>query len=209
MIFRYISFIIFILCSSSAYSIPSKTESKMLNTSIFKLNIFDHVYGKSDAPIEVVEYFSLTCPHCENFFLHIFPKLKKEYIDTGKVRWVKRSYAMDNSSQKGTLLLYCAGKEQYEKYLGVLLAKQASWAYQKDPIPILRNIATLGGMSIKQFNECQENKIFQTEIKKTADEGKRILNISGTPSFYVNQEKITLYTYKSFQDHFDKILSGK
>lgn len=208
MILKRIFLAIIIFCSSLAYSNQPNNGPSVINAKIFKADAHDLVYGKDDATIEVIEYFSLTCPHCENFFLNIFPDIKREYIDTGKVKWIKRSYAMDNASKKGTLLLYCVNKDEYEKYLAVLLTKQASWAYQKDPISILRNIATLGGISAKKFNDCQEDKVLQADIARIANEGSKLLKISGTPSFYINQEKVTLYSYKAFKDYFNKILSS-
>lgn len=202
---RSLFFLIVVLFTCSAYATSSK---KMIinNGKIFQPTERDLIYGDKNAPIQVLEYFTLTCPHCENFFVNIFPKLKEEYIDTGKVMWIKRSFVTDFSSAKGTSLLYCLDKKDYEKYLSILLVKQASWAYQKDPIPVLKNIAALGGMNAKEFNACMDNKEIIKEINTVAEDAKKILKISGTPVFYINQEKVSIYSYKSFKDYVDNLL---
>lgn len=193
-------------------NIASAAQADLKSAAVAKvlaLKKSDYEYGNDDAPIVVYEYFALTCPHCEYFYLSIFPKLKSKYIDTGKVKWIKRSYAIDSASQKGSLLLLCSGKDEYQKYLGVLLTKQSSWAYQKDPIPVLKNIASLGGMSAEKFNKCQEDKALIVELQKTADEAKKVLKIPGTPAFYINGQYTKLYTLNAFEEHFEKILKNK
>jgi protein-disulfide isomerase len=177
---------------------------------IFKLKyLSDFVYGKDDAPVTVLEYYSLSCPHCSNFYANIFPSLKKEYIDTGKVKWIKRSYAFDSPSIKGTMLIECVEKNRRESYLKILLAKQANWAYQKDFIYILANIASLGGMNVAAFNKCMDNKANEQAITDAANNAKEKLKISGTPAFFMNGEQVKIYSENSFKEYIDKLLAKK
>lgn len=169
----------------------------------------DIVHGNNDAPITVLEYYSLSCPHCSYFYASIFPSLKKEYIDTGKVKWIKRSYAIDSASLKGTMLIECVEKERRENYLKILLAKQANWAYQKDFIHILSNIASLGGMNIDKFNNCMNNKTNEKLISEASNNARELLKISGTPSFFVNKEQVKVYSENAFKQVFDKLLAEK
>ncbi len=182
-------------------------SAKISSSEIYDPGAYDFVYGKPDAPVKVLEYFSLTCPHCENFHTTVFPKLKSNYIDTGKVMWIKRSYTIDEASNAGTMLLNCVDKKSYEAFLNILLTKQSSWAYQKDFLDKLRNIAGLGGISTEKFDNCMKDKKLARALIKIAQDGKRILKFSGTPSFYINQKKTEAYSYKSFTKQIDKALS--
>ena len=200
-------FVIIVLLSNLAAA--SDFENKIVKNSVFEAGPYDFVYGQADAPVQILEYFSLSCPHCENFYSNIFPKLKKNYIDTGKVMWIKRSYVTDAASSSGTMLLYCVGKEKYEAYLSILLTKQASWAYQKDFIDRLRNIAGLGGMKADKFNACMKDKKIDKHLRDVVKEAKVSLKISGSPSFYINKNKADVYTYKAFTKMIDEELAGK
>ena len=168
--------------------------------------ISDIVYGNSDAPIHVLEYYSLSCHHCSHFYEHIFPIIKKEYIDTGKVQWMKRSYALDRSSVKGTMLLECATKDRRESYLRILLSKQSNWAYQKDSVSILANIAALGGMPKDKFEQCMEDREKEKNIVDRSKYAAEELKITGTPSFFINKEQAKIFSDNSFKELFDRLL---
>jgi protein-disulfide isomerase len=169
----------------------------------------DFVYGNENAPITVLEYYSLSCPHCSYFYASIFPSLKKEYIDTGKVKWIKRSYAIDYASIKGTMLIECVDKDRRESYLRILLSKQSNWAYQKNFIHILSNIASLGGMNIDRFNNCMNNKSNEKLISEASSNSRELLKLSGTPTFFVNKEHVKVYSENAFKEVFDKLLAKK
>ena len=204
---RLLHSIVIILISSLA--IAKDKQISIVNSDIFKPGPYDFTYGQVDAPIQVLEYFSLTCPHCENFYINSFSKLKKEYIDTGKVFWIKRSYVTDAASFSGTMLLNCVGKENYEAYLNILLIKQSSWAYQRDYMDRLQNIAGLGGISANKFHACMNDQKLEKDIRNISHEGTKMLKISGTPFFLINQEKVDVYSYKSFAKRLDNILLEK
>ena len=169
----------------------------------------DMVYGNSDAPIHVLEYYSLSCHHCSHFYEHTFPIIKKEYIDTGKVQWIKRSHALDRSSVKGTMLLECATPDRKKSYLKILLNKQSNWAYQKDPASVLANISALGGMPKDKFEQCMDNKEKERDIVDRSKYVAEILKITGTPSFFINKEQFKLFSEDSFKELFDKLLKEK
>ena len=91
----------------------SLTNIAFANVNFFEPQVNDLTYGKSDAPIQVLEYYSLTCPHCSYFYLNSFPNLKRDYIDKGNVKWIKRSYTADLPSLKATMFLSCVPKDRY------------------------------------------------------------------------------------------------
>jgi protein-disulfide isomerase len=182
------------------------SASDISDADLFQQNQYDVVYGKEDAPIQVLEYFALTCPHCSNFYENDFPKIKKEYIDKGKVRWIKRSFSSDQQSLKGTMLLSCVGKDLRERYLKILLSKQSNWAYQTDFLEVLSNIASLGGMTKQGFNKCMNDGSLEKSIREFDNKSKDVLDLKGTPSFYVNKKLVEIYSDNSFKNIFDALL---
>lgn len=184
-------------------------EITVIDNELFNAGPYDFVYGQPDAPVQILEYFSLTCPHCENFYSNVFSKLKEQYIDTGKVFWIKRSYITDAASMSGTMLLGCADKESRDAYLHILLVKQSSWAYQRNFLERLNSIAGLGGMSAIEFDSCMKNSKLEKDIRHVASEAKRVFKISGTPLFFMNQKRFDVYSYKSFAKQIDELLLVK
>jgi protein-disulfide isomerase len=199
-VFLYLNLFLFLGFAANAKPLPIVRES------IFQVGQYDYTYGPKDAKVQIIEYFSLSCPHCEHFYTSIFPKIKEKYIDTGKITWIKRSYTMDQPSMKGTLLLACVGKENYETYLNILLTRQASWAYQNDFEDRLRNIAGLGGMSKDAFQKCMNNQYVQKQLNAVLKEGKTVLKITGTPALYLNKKKVDAYNFRSISKLIDEAL---
>ncbi len=169
----------------------------------------DIVYGSKDAKIEVFEFYSLSCHHCSHFYFSSFPNLKKDYIDTGKVKWVKRSYALDMPSVKATMLLECVPEDRKESYVKILLNKQSSWAYQKSYLNILKNIATLGGMNPDNFDRCVNDQNLEQSMKTRTDLARTNFNINGTPTFFVNGKQEKIFSESSFRELLDKLTSLK
>lgn len=199
--FKFHNFVVYILIAFAQITYATEDSFKEKYS-------YDIVYGKSNAPVQVLEYYSLTCPHCSHFYTNIFPSLKKDYIDTGKVKWIKRSYTIDKQSLKGTLLIECVAKEKKESYLKILLNKQSNWAYQKDFIQVLENIAKLGGISKEKFQECMDNKKLEEEVTLSSKQARENLKITGTPSFFINKEQKKVYTEASFREALDEALKA-
>src|SRR5690554_935145 len=112
--------------------------------------------GKADAPVTIVEYASMTCPHCANFHKTTFPELKKKYIDTGKVRFIFREFPLDPLAAGGFMLARCAGKDDKTKYFAMvetLFHQQKEWVVQK-PIEPLKSIAKQAGFTEQSFDQC-------------------------------------------------------
>lgn len=187
----------------------SNQALKIIDKSFYNVNPQDIVYGNDKAPIEVLEYFSLTCPHCAYFYLSIFPDLKKKYIDTGRVKWIKRLYIGDRAALEGSLLLSCVDISKRNIYLDILLSKQSNWAFRKDPGEVLQNIAGLGGISQDKFQNCIDDKKMQHQLKAITIKALEVANISGTPTFYINNEKLDIFSDQAFIDKFNEILANK
>ena len=100
--------------------------------------------GAEDAPITVIEYASLTCPHCAAFHRETFPRLKSDYIDTGRVRYVFRDFPLDQLAFRAAILARCAGPKRYLSFVEVLLSQQESWSGHADPMLALKLLAGPG-----------------------------------------------------------------
>ena len=143
------------------------------------------VLGSPDAPVEVIEYASLTCHHCASFHNDVLPQVKKELIDTGKVRLVYRDFPLDRVALEGAILARCLPPERYFPVLSILFAKQDDWSHAKDPVEPLARIGTLAGLSRSAYDACRANKALQDSIVQSRFEGENKHGVESTPSFVI------------------------
>ena len=144
--------------------------------------------GAKDAPITVVEYSSLTCPHCASFHSDSLPKLKEKYIDTGKVRYIIREFPLDNLAAAAFMLARCAGPEKNLPMIELLYAKQKDWAFVKDsPLPPLRKLLKINaGIDEDAFNKCLSDQKTLDKVLEIRKRGDKVFGVSSTPTFFVN-----------------------
>ncbi len=145
----------------------------------------DMAIGKKDAPVTIIEYSSLTCPHCAHFHKDVFPKLKSEYIDTGKVYYIYREFPLNQPALAGAVIARCLDPSRYLAFTKFLFAKQADWAFQEDALTPLKAFAKQAGLPEKDFNACVDNEALQKKILAIRDEGSK-KGVNATPSFFVN-----------------------
>ena len=146
----------------------------------------DMVLGQADAPVTIIEYASLTCPHCASFHTEVLPAIKKEFIDTGKAKLIFRDFPLDQVAFAGAILARCAAPEKYFTYLNVLFAQQRQWATAQDPVAALKQIARLGGMPAEQFDKCLADKALGDYILAQRLEGNQKFNVNSTPTLIIN-----------------------
>ena len=149
----------------------------------------DRVLGEADAPVTIIEYASLTCPHCASFHRETLPTLKSEYIDKGQVRLVFRDFPLDQRALRASMLARCMPEDRYFSMLDVLFRTQADWATAEDPMAALSQIARLGGMSQEGFNRCMADEAMVERILTGLQTGQSEFDIRSTPSFIVDGEK--------------------
>ena len=150
----------------------------------------DIVLGSDKAPVTIIEYASMTCPHCAHFSTDTFPELQKRYIDTGKVRYIFREFPLDPLSAAGFMLARCAGKDKFMPVVETLFAKQLDWMVQK-PIEPLRAIAKQFGFTEQSFDQCLANQHVLDGIQEVRDRAAEKLGINSVPTFFVNGKKLT------------------
>jgi protein-disulfide isomerase len=155
----------------------------------------DMAIGSADAPVTIIEYASMTCPHCAHFSETTFPELKKRYIDTGKVRFIFREFPLDKLAAAGFMLARCASKdgggERYMAVVETLFAKQPEWVVPDNPVPPLKNIAKQFGFTEESFNACLTNQSIMNGIEATRDRAAAKLGVNSTPTFFVNGKKVS------------------
>ena len=147
----------------------------------------DIVLGSETAPVTIVEYISLTCPHCRNFAAKTFPELKKRYIDTGKVRFILREFALNDVDFLAIVIARCAPKERQFPLIETLFEKQDQWAVN-NPIPPLLAIAKQAGFTDESFKACAANQKLIEGVKAQRDAGAKF-GVTSTPTFFINGEK--------------------
>jgi protein-disulfide isomerase len=151
----------------------------------------DMALGPADARVKIIEFASMTCPHCAVFTKDTFPKLKAAYIDTGKVRYVFREYPLDQVALLGAVLARCIAKNDAPKFFNVietLFASQDEWVSNK-PIEPLKRITGQFGMTDQEFEACASNEAISKGIIATRDYAYDQLKVNATPTFFINGQK--------------------
>lgn len=149
----------------------------------------DIVLGSDKAPVTIIEYASMTCPHCAHFSETTFPQLQKRYIDTGKVRFIFREFPLDALAAAGFMLARCAGNDKFMPIVETLFAKQSDWVV-KQPIEPLKAIAKQFGFTEESFNQCLANQKILNDIQAVRDRAAEKLGVNSTPTFFINGKKL-------------------
>lgn len=172
---------------------------------ILKITDQDYPLGNENAKVKIVEYSSLSCPHCAEFHKDIFEKLKEDYIDKGIVQYALRDFPTNKQALQGALLAHCKGKDRYYTYIKTLMDSQTIWAFHHDYQNSLTNIGKLGGISDDDLKKCFEDTAKQEFIIKRAGDAATSLKIEATPTFFINGEKHTgTLTYSELKKLIEK-----
>jgi protein-disulfide isomerase len=147
----------------------------------------DIAMGSETAPVTIIEYASMTCPHCAAFENTVFPKLKEKYIDTGKVRFILREFPLDGLAAAAFMLARCAGPDKYYPMVETLFAQQAKWAV-RNPLEPLMAIAKQAGFTQQSFEACINNKDQLNKVQQVRDRASQKFKVKATPTFFINGE---------------------
>ena len=151
----------------------------------------ERVLGSPDAPIEIIEYASLTCPHCARFHADTLPSIKKNWIETGKARLVYRDYPLDGLALQAAALAKCFEGDRYFGFLDALFRSQSQWARDSNPQKALKQIAALAGLGGDEAERCLNDKAVQNDILQGRVDAQNNFNISSTPSVIINGKLVT------------------
>ena len=146
-------------------------------------------YGAAEAPVTLVQYASLTCPHCKRFHAEVFPILKREYIDTGKVRYILREFPIGHTSGQASVALRCAAPDKYLDLYGRFLADQPQWVSMEVRLDPIAAIAAKDGVTRAAFDACRADSALVEGLKAVKDRGRK-LGVIGTPNFFLDDKLI-------------------
>ena len=148
----------------------------------------DRILGRADAPVTVIEYASMTCGHCANFHINIWPTLKKEFVDTGKVRFIIREFPFDPRSTAAFMLARCVGDDKWYATVDLMFRSQSTWARASDGKQGFLSALSMTGLDEKQLEACLADQALLDNVNKIAATGRE-LGVTSTPTFFINGNK--------------------
>ena len=160
--------------------------------------------GPADAKCTIIEYASMTCPHCAAFHADTWPKLKQTYIDTGKVRFTLREFPLDNFAALGFMVARCAGNDKYYPMVDLMFDKQQDWAFVEKPRDALASLVKQAGFTQKTFDECLKNQQIRAGVEAVRSRGETVIGVNATPTFFINAKK---YDGEMSFEAMDKIIA--
>jgi protein-disulfide isomerase len=198
--------------AGTAATSPS-TSAQSAQTEQPEIGPEEHVLGKADAPVTIIEYASMTCPHCADFHAKTMPRIKADYIDKGLVRFVFRPFPLDKLAARATLLAQCAPGDGYFSMIDILFRSQNDWSRAPDQIAALKQIGRTVGLSDADMDRCMADEASVNKIVAGMQDAQARFGINSTPSFVVNGKTYTNRPMEDFegedgtmQPGFDKII---
>lgn len=170
----------------------------------------DMVMGDENAPVTVIEYASYTCPHCGDWHKQVFSKLKADYIDTGKVKFIHREVFFDRFGLWAGMIARCGGDMRYFGLNEMIYSTQKEWIGEGDPALILENLRKIGrkaGMSNEEMDSCMGDEKFAQSLVAAYQTNATADEINSTPSFIIGGEKFANMSYEDFAAAIDEKLA--
>jgi protein-disulfide isomerase len=183
----------------------AQTATPLEVPSVLTVGRDDRILGKPDAPITIIEYASMTCPHCAHFENDVLPKIKKKWIDPGKAKLILRDFPLDQSALRAAMIARCAAPDRFYAFVDTFFATQEQWVVAPDYKAALLRLAKLGGMSPEQFDRCLADKALENKVVASRLVAGKVLGVDATPTFFVNGKK---FSGAPTVEEFDKLLSG-
>lgn len=194
------------LSALPALTEPALAQAAVSETELMAPNTLpDMALGDPKAPVTVIEYASMTCPHCATFTEQTFPAIKSKYIDTGKVRFIFREFPLDNLAAAVFMLARCNAETDSNKYfafIDIMFRQQRTWAVEK-PLEPLLTISKQAGFTQESFNACLSDQKVLDGIEAMRRRAVDKFKVQSTPSFFINGK---LYTGALSVDEMSKII---
>lgn len=185
-----------ILMSSLAAALLANTGAGLLpgplpaRAAEMEIHPDDRILGVDAAPVTILEYSSLTCPHCAALHRDTLPQVKESWIEPGRARLVFRHYPLDGLALRAAAVADCIEGDRFFAFLDLLFKSQTRWAKSNDPLTALEQMARLAGMSGETFQACVNDEAAMDRILARAQEGRDAYGIEATPTLIVNGRKI-------------------
>ena len=150
----------------------------------------DRILGPADAPITIIEYSSLTCPHCATLHAEAWPEIKETWIAEGTARLVFRHFPLDAMALRAAAVADCIEGERFFGFLDLLFKSQKRWAKSNPPLKVLGQMARLAGMSQEKFDACVNDEAQMDRILERRQDGMRTYDVKSTPTLIINGRKV-------------------
>jgi protein-disulfide isomerase len=195
--------VLLLVAAYPAAAQPAKPGGKAASTS--EVTEQDRVLGNADAPITIIEYASLTCPHCAHFAGDVLPKLKEKWIDSGKAKLILRDFPLDEAALRAAMVARCAPPERFYPLVDTFFETQEKWVIAKDWKVSLERIAKLAGVGKSKFDACVDDKKLEDQVAQSRLTAATTLGVDSTPTFFINGKK---FQGEPTLDAFDQALSA-
>ena len=147
--------------------------------------------GDPNAPNIVIEYASMTCPHCQAWHTDVWPEFKKQYVDTGKAYFILREYPLDPLATAAIMVARCGPKERYFPLVDLMFDHQREWAFQQNPADKLRDLVKQAGVTPEAFQACLTNQQILDGVNWVKNRAASEFGVQGTPAFFVNGKMLS------------------
>jgi len=172
---------------SASPTVPTAPAVPLTNVSEL---LGERSLGSDSAPVTIVQYSSLTCPHCAAFHQATWPQIKSTYLDTGKARLVYRDFPIDSVSLAGASLVRCAGAARFFDALDILYRQQSAWSSSGDPRTAMKQALAPLGMTSGQMDSCLSSTDLQNGILQIKQDGQSRDGVTAVPTFIINGRKL-------------------
>jgi len=172
--------------------------------------VIEMVLGDPDAPVELIEYASFTCPHCRSFHQNTMPQIKANYIDTGQVRFVYREVYFDRFGLWAGMVARCAGPDRYFGIVDIIYERQPEWT-QGSPAEVAENLRRIGrvaGLTNEQLDACLTDADMAQALIANYEANMEVHDISGTPNFVIDGELTQNMSYADFAALLDERIAA-
>lgn len=186
------------------------TTAPATTTETPAITVADYGIGALDAPVKIVEYLSFTCPHCAHFHADVYPKLKADYIDTGKVRLEYHEVYFDRYGLWAAMMARCGGEMRYFGITDILYDTQSDWAASDDPAAVVASLKKIGrtaGMDDATLEACMNDADMAKALVAHYETNFKADGIEGTPTFIINGTKHSNMTYEDMKALIDAELA--
>ncbi len=168
----------------------------------------DRILGSAEAPITIIEYSSLTCPHCAAFHADALPRIKETWIADGRARLVYRHFPIGGTALRAAAVANCIEGARYFGFLDLLFKGQKRWAKSGDPLKVLGQMARLAGLSQEKFEACANDEAEMDRILVRRQDGIQTYGVQSTPTLIVNGRKVEgARSFEYLEKIFKKIVS--
>lgn len=175
------------LSAAAAFLVPGAAHAKIVDTETAMTEL---VIGKADAPVEIVEYASLSCPACEHFHSTIYPVIKAEYIDTGKVKFTFVDFPTNSPGLAAAMIARCAGPDRHEGMVDIFFDTQKQWGRAENPLQALGMVARMAGLGPNDVDQCVRNSSLMNAIQEKARKAHDEKGVNATPTLFVAGEQV-------------------